>query len=204
MRNARGLSLIELLVTVGMMSTAAALVIPSMNSTGVLRVQAAARTVVADITLAQTEAMAFQVRRGVYFGAVPDGNGSFKDGNGYVVTEPTTQPLEMGNLSLYALTLPENSSSEYARDFDNQDKYAGAQLKNATFDGAPALLFDELGAPVRMVASGDGSPTQVLDGNGGSVNVVSDQLAQSYTVTVDAMTGRVNIVKVEAPEPEDD
>ncbi len=66
----RGLTLIELLVTVTVLSIAVALVIPSVSQTGVLRVQAAVRTIASDIAAAQTEAMAFQSRRAIYFGAV--------------------------------------------------------------------------------------------------------------------------------------
>ncbi len=204
--SSRGLTLIELLVTVGMMSVAAALVIPSMSQTGVLRVQAAARTVVSDITLAQTEAMAFQVRRGLYFGAVADDNGGYVEGNGYVVAEPTTVPLTLGNLSSYELGLPDNAASPYIRDFDKDaSRYGGASIVDADFDDSSVLFFDELGAPLRLVTPDDGGDPEALPGNGGSVNIEAPGLGTGYSVTVDTMTGRVDVVRVDlAAEDEED
>lgn len=194
----RGLTLVELLVVVGMMSISAAIVIPSMGQTGVLRVQAAARTIVSDITLAQTEAMAFQVRRGIYFGAVPDGNGGFEKGNGYVVAEPTVVPLSIGNLSSYALRMPDDPSRDYARDFTRDaTKFGGSVIDSPSFDDDGVLLFDELGAPLRLVAPDDGGAPEALPGNGGSVTVTSKDLGIAYRVTVDTMTGRVDVSRVD-------
>ncbi|MEM1423872.1 MAG: prepilin-type N-terminal cleavage/methylation domain-containing protein, partial [Planctomycetota bacterium] len=194
----RGLTLIELLVTVAVMSITALLVIPSMGSTGVLRVQAAARTIVSDITLAQTEAMAFQVRRGLYFNAVADGSGGYESGNGYVVAEPTTVPLGLGNLSAYELTHPEQNGRSYTRDFSRDaDRFGGAAITDADFDGVPVLYLDELGAPMRFESPTAGGDPEVLPGNGGSVTIEAPGLAVGYRVTVDTMTGRVDVTRFE-------
>jgi hypothetical protein len=45
----------------------AAMLIPSMSQTGVLRVQAAVRTVISDIVFAQSDAVAFQQKRAIVF-----------------------------------------------------------------------------------------------------------------------------------------
>ena len=201
MRTRRGLTLIELLVTVAVMSITAMLVIPSMGSTGVLRVQAAARTIVSDITLAQTEAMAFQVRRGVYFNAVSDGNGGYEQGNGYVVAEPTSVPLTLGNLSTYELTHPEGNGRSYTRDFArNADRFGGAVITAAAFDDEAALYIDELGAPMRFGAPTAGGDPEALPGNGGEITLEAPNLAVGYRVTVDTMTGRVDVQKFEINE----
>lgn len=204
MRTARGLTLIELLVTVAMMSIAAALVIPSMNSSGVLRVQAAARTVVSDITLAQTEAMAFQVRRGILFNAVSDGNGGYEAGNGYVVTEPTTQPITLGNAANYVLTLPDNAGEPYARDFDAQaQRFGGAVISEAGFDGDAVLMFDELGAPLSLVTPEGGGSPEALASNGGAITISAPNMGATYRVTVDSITGRVDVNRVEEEDEEE-
>ena len=200
----KGLTLIELLVTVAVMSVTAALVIPSMSSTGVLRVQAAARTVVSDITLAQTEAMAFQVRRGIYFNAVPDGNGGYEEGNGYVVSEPTSLRLTLGNMSGYELAHPENATGTYARNFGAKpDRFAGAVITEAEFDGEPVLYLDELGAPMRFGTATAGGDPEALPGNGGAITIEAPGLSVGYRVTVDTMTGRVDVVRIDLDEEED-
>ncbi|GAB4545114.1 MAG: hypothetical protein Tsb0013_02710 [Phycisphaerales bacterium] len=194
----KGLTLIELLVTVAVMAITAALVIPSMNSTGVLRVQAAARTVVSDITLAQTEAMAFQVRRGIFFNAVSDGNGGYKAGNGYVVAEPTSVPLALGNLASYELTMPDDPSVAYARDFERYaERFGGATVTGASFDDVSVLYIDELGAPMRFGDPGGGGVPEALPGNGGNLTIEAPGMNVGYEITVDTMTGRVDVRRVE-------
>jgi prepilin-type N-terminal cleavage/methylation domain-containing protein len=57
-RARRAYTLVEMLITVVILAIAAALVIPSMGQTGVLRVQGALRMVVSDLTTAQSDAVA--------------------------------------------------------------------------------------------------------------------------------------------------
>ncbi len=190
----RGLTLIELLVTMTVLAVAAALVIPSVGQTGVLRVQSAVRTIASDIALAQTEAMAFQTRRALYFGAVPtDAAGtSFEAGNGYAVVEPTGTSLTLDNLQDYMLYMPEKPGEPFARVFDGGVRYGGATIDSADFDGNPFLAFDELGGPLRSLATGE-------PGTGGTIIVESPGFDVAYEITVEAMTGRVHIELVEGP-----
>jgi prepilin-type N-terminal cleavage/methylation domain-containing protein len=202
--NRRGLTLLELLVTVVVMSIAAAVVIPSMGSTGVLRVQAAARTIVADMTVAQTEAMAFQSRRAVYFGVVEE-NGALTSGNGYAVLEPTSTLLSLENINDYTLYMPDDPSSLYARSFGDPMRYGGAEIDAPTFDDKPVLIFDELGGPLDMRTSESGSGVEAVPGSGGSVRVVAPALNLAYRITVDPMTGRVDVLREgEAPSETED
>ena len=64
---ARAYTLIEILVVVVVLGICAAVAIPSMSSASVLRAQAAVRTLVSDITYAQSDALAFQVGRAILF-----------------------------------------------------------------------------------------------------------------------------------------
>lgn len=63
----RAYTLIEVLVTVVILGIAGAVVVPSMSGAGILRIQAGVRTVVADITFAQMDALAYQEARGIVF-----------------------------------------------------------------------------------------------------------------------------------------
>ena len=197
----RGLTLIEMLITIAVLSLAVALVIPSMDQAGVLRVQAAVRQIASDIAAAQTEAMAYQERRALYFGAVPaEGGGalSFTEGNGYVLVQPGAVDLEIGNLQTYSLWMPEAPAEPYARNFDDRTRYGGAVIVESDFDGSPVLMFDELGGPI------DASDTDA-PGSGGTVLIEAPQYGVTYRLTVAAMTGRVTVELVEdEPEPEDD
>lgn len=189
----RGLTLIEMLITIAVLSIAVTLIVPSMNSTGVVRVQSALRTIASDITTAQTEAMAYQVRRGIWFGVVPtqvSGETTFTAGNGYVVVEPTGSELTMGTLRDYMLYLPEDPTRPYARRFDGDSAFGGAVIAGATFDSGSALYFDELGGPL---ASLNGT----TPGSGGVIRVEALRFGRIYEVRVEAMTGRVEIVRIE-------
>ncbi|MEO1129637.1 MAG: prepilin-type N-terminal cleavage/methylation domain-containing protein [Planctomycetota bacterium] len=195
----RGLTLVELLVTITVLSVAALLVIPSMSQTGVLRIQAAVRTITSDIAFAQTEAMAFQSRRGIYFGVTPvdEAGTAFASGNGYVVCEPTGSELTTDNVQQYMLYLPEDPSKPFARTFDNEMLYGGAEIESAEFDGGSALFFDELGGPLAALDSTE-------PGSGGVIRIVAEDFGLEYELTVEAMTGRVDVNRVDDDAPEED
>lgn len=132
----RGYTLIEVLVLVVIMGIAAALVIPSMGSTGVLRVQAAVRTVVSDVTAAQSDAVAFQQARAIVF---------YPDQNRYVTVAVPGSVID-----------PElNRIWETA--FVGAD-FGDSQLVSVDFSGGDILLFDEMGAPI-VTPGGAPAPT---------------------------------------------
>jgi len=88
----RGYTLVEVLVVVTIMGILGALVVPSVSTVGSFRVQSAVRTLVSDITFAQSDAMAFQTGRALMF---------FPDENRYVVVEVTGPTLDEANDILY-------------------------------------------------------------------------------------------------------
>lgn len=190
----RGLTLIELLVTVTVLSIAVALVIPSVSQTGVLRVQAAVRTVASDIANAQTEAMAYQTRRALYFGAVASDDGAkYEAGNGYVVVEPTGETLGIDSLQDYVLFMPEEQGRPFVRDFSDS-RFGGAQIVEAEFNGEPYLVFDELGGPLSSLGS-------LEPGSGGTITIEALQYGIAYEISVEGMTGRVDVEAIDT-EPE--
>lgn len=122
----RAYTLVELLVVVAILGLAASVVGPAMGGVGVLRVQAAVRTIVADITEAQSDALASQRGRAIVFH--PDENRwDVVEVNGAVL-DPVLDLIRSGAIR--------------GADFGD------SKLVSADFDGDAVLIFDEMGAPV--------------------------------------------------------
>lgn len=184
-----GFTLIELLVTITVLGIAGALVIPSMTQTGGLRVQAAVRTLVADITFVQADAIAFQSRRAIWFGKVPrknpdSGAWEFVDGNGYTVAEVNGPNLD---LATDAMINPDDQVSPFGRDF-GAGSFGQAVVESPSFNGENLLIFDELGGPVENLTGPEA-------GEGGSVQIVSPDA--QFTITVSPITGRVGVLRAD-------
>jgi hypothetical protein len=139
--------------------------------------------------------MAYQSRRALYFGAVPvdDAGTAFTAGNGYAVVEPTGTSLTLNNLQNYLLFMPESPGQPYARVFDSGMRYGGAVIESADFDGNPFLAFDELGGPLKSLSTGQ-------PGAGGTIIVEAPNFGVAYAITVEAMTGRVDVNLIEDGE----
>ncbi len=191
---ARGFTLVEVLVTVAVLSIATVIVIPSMNSTGVLRVQSAVRQTVADITFAQSDAMAYQARRAIWFERVPTNPYAtpweFTVGNGYTLAEVNGPTLDLNS---HAMFHPDNPAGPYARNFDD-DRYGGARITGAAFDGDGVLIFDELGGPVMGLTGETASEGGFIEIKGGA----NDEWA--FRITVAPMTGRIVVDRIESED----
>lgn len=190
-----GFTLVEVLVTVAVLSIATVLVIPSMNSTGVLRIQSAVRQTVADITFAQSDAMAYQSRRAIWFGRVPVDPYStpweFTEGNGYTLAEINGPLLDLNS---HAMFHPDDRVGPYSRDFDHE-RYGGARISSSSFDGDQLLIFDALGGPVQGLTSEEPSEGGFVEIRGGA----NDEFI--FRINVSPMTGRI---AVERLDPEED
>ncbi|CAN5735063.1 hypothetical protein BH11PLA1_BH11PLA1_06450 [soil metagenome] len=173
----RAFTLIEMTIVVALMGLAGALVIPSMGSVGALRVQAALRTLVSDITFAQSDAIAFQQKRAIVFDTV---------NNTYSLLAVQGATLDATTQMMYD---PSKRDGKYTVRFSDKG-YAGATLSAVTMNGstATALVFDELGTPVVSAASDQ--PT-----TGGSITLSAPD--SRWSIVVDAFTGRVSVRKLE-------
>jgi prepilin-type N-terminal cleavage/methylation domain-containing protein len=192
-RGRAAFTLVEVLVTVVVLAIAATLVIPSMSQTDILRVQGAVRHTVADITFAQTDAMAYQARRAIWFNRVPndpDDSWVFGVGNGYTLAEVTGPIMD---LSTNAMFHPDEPGEPYSRRFDDGD-FGSARIDSSDFDGDELLIFDELGGPVQSLTGEEASA-------GGRVRITGGVDGQwAYDILIAPMTGRVNVVRIDLGE----
>lgn len=178
--HARGYTLIEILVVVMILGIAAALVIPQIGSAHALRVQAAVRSIISDITFAQADALAMQEERAIVFEL---------DSNRYTLVEVVGGIIDPVENAMFDNGGP---GGRFVRDL-NADQFGGSRITQASFDGDSILIFDELGSP--LASPGDTTP-----GLGGHIIVQGTD--SSFRINIDAYTGRVTVQRVEAPEPE--
>jgi len=160
------------------MGIAGALVIPSMSETGVLRVQAAVRTVVSDITFAQSDAVAFQEQRAIVFDT---------DASTYSLVSVPGDQVDVASNIMYD---PTRASGLYVVNF-HDEAYGGARITDVNFDTENTLIFDAMGGPVASAGSEEPS-------SGGTIRIAGS--GDAFIVTVEAFTGRVTVAK-EAAAP---
>lgn len=187
-----GFTLIELLVTVAVLGIAAALVVPSMNSTNGLRVQAAVRTIISDIAFAQSDAMAYQARRVIQFNKVArlatGASYTYVTGNGYTLAEPTGSVLD---LTASAMFDPGRPTAPLSRDFD-QANFGGATISGVNINGGDLLIFDELGGPVTTLTGNDPAS--------GTIDVTA--VGESFRISIAPYTGLITVARREAAAPD--
>ncbi len=159
---ARAYTLIELLIVILVLGIAAALVVPSMGGTGSLRVQAAVRTIVADLTEAQSDALAFQKGRAVVFDV---------DHNSYSIVDVNGAELDLDN-------------DVTARTTIKGAEFGDAKIESVDCDGDATLVFDEMGSPVKEPMGTDPSAngTIVVTGSGQKFTITIEAYTGRITV----------------------
>lgn len=161
----RAYTLVELIIVIVLLGIGAAMVAPSIGSTDVLRVQSAVRSVVADITFAQSDALARQQGRALVFD-VPN--------NSYAILE------------VHGSTLNPEADTILTRRLRTIDRHGDSHLTAAAFDGTNVLVFDELGGTLQ-------APGTTTPGSGGSLTIQGS--GGTFTLAVEAYTGRVVVTR---------
>jgi prepilin-type N-terminal cleavage/methylation domain-containing protein len=169
-----GYTLIELLIVVGVLGLAAALLVPSIGQPDTLIIQGAVRRLIGDISFAQSDALAQQENRRILF---------YDDGRGYILLRP---PYDPDVDFIYDPLARTDAGGAYIVDFDQDDRFAGLTISSVDLDGGDDFLtFDELGGTV----SNGGGP-----GTGGTI--IIDSPNASYQITVAPFTGKLTVQKL--------
>jgi prepilin-type N-terminal cleavage/methylation domain-containing protein len=149
-----GFSLVELIVVIMILAIVAAVVVPLASSGQDAAATSAARLVAADLQYAQNLAITFQKPITMTFDTA---------GNSYTLSDasgPLMHPIR---------------KADYVVDLNTEAGMEKVEIVSASFGGAPAVTFDELGAP----------------DNSGSVDLQAKDF--SYEVSLSAVTGKVTV-----------
>jgi prepilin-type N-terminal cleavage/methylation domain-containing protein len=171
----RAYTLIEVLVVVTILGIAGAMVAPSMGQVGALRIQAAVRMIVADITFAQMDALGYQEQRAIVFDV---------DLNEYTLVQVNGTIIDAENDALYD---PKGPEQRYRISL-NDEVYGGTIIESASFDGDSTLIYDEMGGPVA-------APGTSTLSDGGSI-ILAGPLSR-YRIDIAAFTGRVTVTRLD-------
>ena len=129
----RGYTLVEVLIVVVIVGIAGVIVVPGMMRSGTMGIQAATRSVMADLLYAQNQAVAHQRPFGVQFSTGTDA---------YRVIDEDGQTIE-GSWRMGG------GGEGYAISFRDDRRFQGVELIQATFTGEPekTVWFNAMGAP---------------------------------------------------------
>ena len=178
----RAYTLIELLLIVAILGLAGALLIPQLTNRDSMEVQGAVRQIIADLSFAQSDALAHQEYRRVHF---------YDDGTGYCIYRVTdanfSDPFEADEVDYIFDPLAESGDQGYYTvRFGTTDRFEMVTIGEVTIDGGnPHVTYDELGGTVSNL----GTP-----GTGGSITVIGGDF--SYRIDVSAFTGKLTVTKL--------
>ncbi len=181
-RARRAYTLIELLIVVAVLGLAAAVLIPSMSGRGDFDTQAAVRALIADISFAQSDALAHQGFRRIYF---------YDDGSGWCLTRVAEADLgdDFDAVTADYLTDPLMGSSTggtYAVRLGADDRFGSVRIESVELDGnTRQLTFDELGGSVGAAG---------IPGTGGAIVLRSPDAA--YRLDLSPLTAKIRVTRL--------
>lgn len=189
-----GYTLIELLITIAILGIAGAVLVPQMGNLGNLEAQAAVRTIIADLSFAQSDALANQEFRRVHF---------YSDGRGYCLIRVAEG--DFFKAFDYSDAAPIADAPEYIIDplggagllerylmnFETDRRFKQVVIESVVIDGTPLMpngsdiTYDSLGGTVQ-------SPN--IPGIGGTIVVSS--LNERFEVTIAPFTGKLTVKRI--------
>ena len=184
----RGYTLLELLIVVAILGLSGALLVPRLVNADTFSVQAAVRSMVADLTFAQTDALARQEIRRVQFLRDEDDDRI----HGYAILAPVNQAIYDGPFDAATAEYLDHPSAvatggAFIVDFDLDDRFSGVEIESVDFNGRDWIAFDALGGPLGVA----GQPFTT----GGEVRLRG--LSGSYLLQVSGFTGKITVERID-------
>jgi prepilin-type N-terminal cleavage/methylation domain-containing protein len=184
-----GYTLVELLIVIAVLGLAGALLVPHLVDQPSMTVQAAVRQLIADLSFAQSDALAHQAYRRVHF---------YADGRGYCLLRVDegnyADPFDEATADyVYDPLASSGESSRYIIDFSADDRFQGVSITSVVIDGGGEgiggdggdIVYDPLGGTIR----GGGLP-----GTGGTIVLSADD--DDYEITLSPFTGKLTVHKL--------
>lgn len=170
-RKLSGYTLLELLIVVALLGMAGAILVPTLSNPDAFKAQGAVRRIIGDLSFAQSDALAQQEIRRVYF---------YADGSGYVILR---DPFDVNTDYIYDPLAPAGQNGAYIVDFATDERWNGVSITNVDIDGGQEFIsYDELG----------GTVTEIMEpGTGGSIEVQSPNA--HYRISIAAFTGKMTV-----------
>ncbi len=178
----RSYTLIELIMVMAVLALAAALLIPHMVGIDSMTVQAAVRLLIADLSFAQSDALANQEFRRVVF---------YDDGSGYCIlivdSFDEVTPADLDDPAVNYVYDPLGNMGRYIVDYTVDGRFEGVVITEVTMDGMtledrPQITYDQLGGTIQ---------TSSAPGIGGSI--VLTYKDSIYRITVSPFTGKLTV-----------
>lgn len=168
----RAFTLVEVLCVVAILGIASAVVVPHMLTASTLGIQAAARTVIADVLFAQNEAIVQQRPRYVHFDF---------DNDRYWLEDENHDPIQ----------LDWRVSGDSFIDFREDDRFAGVTLAKVEVSGGTTTFLED-GGELVLAFDELGSPNSSAE-----IGLIAGE--QRFHVSVAQFTGRVKVKQVQTP-----
>lgn len=184
-----GYTLVELLIVIAVLGLAGALLVPHLVDQPSMTVQAAVRQLIADLSFAQSDALAHQEYRRVHF---------YGDGRGYCLLRvgegDYAAPFDEDTADyVYDPLATAGEAGHYIIDFTADDRFEGVMITSVNIDGGGEgiggdggdVVYDPLGGTIR--AGG-------LPGTGGTIVLTADD--DDYQLTLSPFTGKLTVQKL--------
>ena len=187
MRSNRGYTLIELVVVVAMLGLAGALLVPRLVDADTFSVQAAARTLIADLTFAQNDAWASQGVRRVQF--LRDSNNQLV---GYAILAPDPensydQTFDPDTAQYLPHATSVGTGGFHIVDFEQDSRFSGVEIESADFEGRDWIAFDGMGGPI--------GPAYEPSTTGGEIRLRGESGA--YLIRLSGFTGKITLQRID-------
>ena len=176
-------TMLELLIVIAVLGIAGALLIPHLAYKDSLASQAAVRLLIADLSFAQSDALANQEFRRVYF---------YPDGRGYCIVRVTEATFDLLFDPATADYIDDplgvvGETGRYIVDFTTKNRFDNVLIDAVSIDGGNSYVtYDALGG---TVMTGGAAP-----GTGGPIYVkAADNL---YRVDIAPFVGKLTVTKM--------